>query len=419
MRSPNVVAKFTPYQKFVVAVLAFLQFTIILDFMILSPLGAILMPALRMSSSQFGLVVSAYAFAAGASGLLAAGFADRFDRKKLLLFFYAGFIVGTLLCGLAPNYVALLAARAFTGVFAGVIGSIVFAITTDLFPFEMRGRVMGVLQTAFAASQILGLPLGLWLSNRWGWHAPFFMIVVVAIAVGAGILAYLKPINGHLGVAPDRSPFHHIWDTVRRPSYLQAFVTTALLSTGGFMLMPFGSAFSVHNLGISLALLPMVYMVSGLFNIVLGPLAGRMSDAYGKMRVFGAATALGIVSVIYYTHLGLTPIAGVIAINVIIFATVTARMISSSALISAVPDPRHRGSFMSISASLQQISGGLAAALAGLIVVQPDEGPLQHFDTLGYVVSAAMLITWASMSFLARRIGRHRDAGEALRTLSH
>src|SRR5262245_61791248 len=164
---------FTPYQKFVIAILAFLQFTIILDFMIVSPLGALLLPQLHITTRQFGLVVSVYALSAGVAGLLAAGFADKFDRKRLLLFFYAGFLLGTLLCGVAGNYTFLLVARIVTGVFGGVIGSIVMAIIADLFPFEVRGRVMGTVQTAFAASQVLGLPLGVFLSNHWGWHAPF------------------------------------------------------------------------------------------------------------------------------------------------------------------------------------------------------------------------------------------------------
>ena len=149
------------YQKFVIAVLAFLQFTIILDFMIISPLGAMMMPTLHITPQQFGLAVSSYAFSAGVSGLLAAGFADRFDRKRLLLFFYAGFMLGTLLCALASTYPMLLVARIVTGLFGGVIGSVVLAIATDLFPLEMRGRVMGFIQTAFAASQVLGLPAGL------------------------------------------------------------------------------------------------------------------------------------------------------------------------------------------------------------------------------------------------------------------
>src|SRR6186713_1533611 len=168
---------FSGYQKVVVGMLAFLQFAVILDFMLMSPLGAVILPSLSISPAQFGTVVSAYAFAAGISGLLAAGFADRFDRKKLLLFFYTGFILGTFLCGIAPNYQFLLMARIVTGLFGGVIGSISFAIISDLFKMEVRGRVMGLVQMAFAASQVLGIPIGLLLANNFGWHSPFMMNV--------------------------------------------------------------------------------------------------------------------------------------------------------------------------------------------------------------------------------------------------
>lgn len=400
----KVVIPFSEYEKFVIGILAFLQFTIILDFMILAPLGAVLMPALNISTSQFGSVVSAYAFAAGASGLLAAGFADRYDRKKLLLFFYAGFILGTLFCGLANSFMALLLARMVTGVFAGVIGSIVFAITTDLFPLTKRGRVMGFIQTSFAVSQVLGLPLGLYLSNHWGWHMPFMMIVAVSAFVGVFIFFFMRPVRDHLKSPPDRSPFHHLLETVSRPTYIQAFLTTALLSTGGFMMMPFSSAFSVNNLGISLTELPKVYVVTGLSNILIGPLVGRLSDTIGKMKIFTLGTFIGILVILYYTHLGVTPLGIVILVSVIMFAAITSRMISSSALISAIPDPKHRGSFMSVSSSLQQVSGGIAAFIAGLIVVQNGEGPLQNFDVLGYIVCFAMIVTLIMMALINRKI---------------
>src|SRR5665213_2233686 len=130
---------FSRYQSLLVALLAFVQFTIILDFMIMSPLGAIIMPALDITATQFGVAVSAYAFSAGISGILAAGFADRFDRKRLLVFFYIGFILGTTLCALAPTFHLLLLGRIVTGLFGGVIGSVVLAIITDLFPLQIRG----------------------------------------------------------------------------------------------------------------------------------------------------------------------------------------------------------------------------------------------------------------------------------------
>src|SRR5579871_215405 len=209
--------KFSGYQKVLIAILGFLQFTVILDFMIISPLGAIVMPTLHISPQQFGFAVSSYAFSAGVSGFLSAGFADRFDRKRLLLFFYFGFMLGTLLCALATTYPLLLMARIVTGVFGGVIGSVIFAITTDLFPLEMRGRVMGVISTAFAASQVLGLPTGLYLTNHWDWHAPFFAIISIGVPAGVLIMLFMQPVVGHLALKQEHSPLTHLIHTVTEP----------------------------------------------------------------------------------------------------------------------------------------------------------------------------------------------------------
>ncbi len=408
VESPNAASAPVPalsgYQRLVVAMLAFLQFTIILDFMVLSPLGAMIMPALRVSPAQFGLLVSVYAFSAGSAGLLASGFTDRFDRKQLLLFFYTGFIAGTLLCALANSYHFLLIARMVTGIFGGVIGSIVFAITTDLFEYRQRGRVMGVVQAAFAASNVLGLPIGLYLANRWGWNAPFFLIVGSGVAVGFVIVLYLRPVDAHLSARPEKSPLHHFVHTVTTPRYLQGFAATILLATGGFMLLPFASVFTVHNLGIPIERLPLVYTVTGVFSMIAGPLIGRASDAYGKFTVFALGCAGTIVMVLIYTHLGVTPIQLVILVNVLLFVGVSSRMISSSALITAIPDPPDRGSYLSISSSMQQISGGVAAAVGGLIVSETPSGTIEHFDVVGYVIVATTLLTLFMMYFINRRV---------------
>lgn len=409
MRAVGGTGTFTGYQKFVVALLAFLQFTIILDFMIISPLGAILMPALNITPSQFGVVVSVYAFSAGIAGFLAAGFADRYDRKKLLLFFYVGFVVGTLFCGLAPTFHLLVVARLITGLFGGVIGSIVFAITTDLFPYEMRGRVMGIVQTSFAASQILGIPAGLFFSNLWGWHAPFLMIVAVSVVAGIGIWVFMRPVDEHLKLKNDRNAVHHLVATITNRQYLIAFGATALLTTGGFMLMPFGSAFTVNNLGIEVGRLPMIYLVTGISAILIGPLVGRLSDIYGKFNTFIFGSLLSILMVYIYTHMGVSPLWQVILVNVILFAGIFSRMIPSQALMSAVPDPASRGSFMSVSSSLQQISGGFASILAGFIVVQRDHGPLEHFDKIGYVIIIASVITLFMMYQIHKRVPEKRS----------
>ena len=398
---------FSRYQSGLVALLAFVQFTIILDFVIMSPLGAILMPALDITAAQFGIAVSAYAFSAGISGVLAAGFADRFDRKRILLFFYTGFAVGTALCALAPNFHLLLLGRIVTGLFGGVVGSVVLAIITDLFPLHLRGRVMGFVQTAFAASQVLGIPVGLFLANRWNWHIAFGAIVVMAVAVIVAVLFLMRPVNEHLRLQQDKNAFAHLIATVSEPSYTLAFAVTTLLATGGYMLMPFGSAYTVHNLGIDIEHLPTIYLVSGLFSIVTGPLVGRATGAFGNFPTFMFGTVMSIVMVLIYTHLGQVGLALVIMVNVLMFVGIFSRMIPSQALISAIPAARQRGSFSAIGASLQQLSRGLGSILAAAIIAENADGSLRHFDRLGYVVVGTSLVALLAMYFVQKQVARN------------
>lgn len=404
---------FSQYQVFMIAVMAIIQFTIVLDFMVLSPLGAILMPTLHITTAQFGWVVSAYAFSAGASGLLAAGFADKYDRKKLLLFFYVGFLVGTIFCAMAPNYHLLLAARIVTGIFGGVIGSISFAIISDLFKLEVRGRVMGFVQMSFAASQVLGLPIGLLLANKWGWHSPFWMIAGFGILLGIVILVYMKPIDAHLKLKSERNPFEHLVKTVSNPIYLRAFGGTVLLATGGFMLMPFGSAFSTNNLGLSIEQLPLLYGVTGVSSMIFGPLIGKFSDKIGIYKVFVVGSVISMVMVAIYTRLGVTPLWVVMILNILLFSGISSRMISSSALMTAVPDPQDRGAFMSVNSSIQQISGGVASAIAGMIVMQSSTGNLERYDILGYVVIGSVLVSIGLMYWVANYVKEKNTKSKA------
>ena len=403
-------SSFSPYQRFVTAILAIIQFTVILDFMVISPLGAILMNTLAISPAQFGWVVSVYAFSAAAAGVLAAGFADRFDRKRLLLFFYAGFMLGTAFCALAPDYQSLLMARVVTGLFGGVISSVSLAIVTDLFEMSLRGRVMGFVQMAFAASQVLGIPIGLLLANQFGWHAPFWLIAGVGTMIGIVIQLYMKPVDSHLKYRQDRNPFHHLIKTVGHRSYLLAFATTAVLTTGGFMVMPFSSAFSVNNVGLTLEQLPILYGITGVCSIVAGPLIGRWSDRIGKFTIFCGGSILTMITTAVYTNLGITPFVVVMAINIVLLIGISSRMISSSALLTAVPSLPDRGAFMSIIASVQQLAGGLASLVAGLVIVQQGNGPLQHFDTLGYMVIATMLGALYLMFLVDRQVRQHAAA---------
>lgn len=397
---------FTGYEKLVIFILAISQFTVILDFMVMSPLGDLLIKSMDIDASSFGIVVSAYAFSAGLSGLLTAGFADKYDRKKLLLFFYTGFIIGTVFCGIANSFYTLVAARIFTGLFGGVIGSISMAIITDLFSLEKRGRVMGFVQMGFGASQVLGIPIGLYIANHLGWEAPFLFIAGFAAIIGILIAVRLKPVDAHLGMHIQKNAIAHLFQTIKKKDYRIGFITTAILSIGGFMMMPYGTVYAVNNLKINADQLPFLFMASGLSSLIIMPVIGKMSDKFNKFKLFAIATIWLMLICIIYTNLSATPFALVLVINICMMIGIMSRMVPSSTLISAVPDMQDRGAFMSINASLQQIAGGLAAAIAGLIVHQQTKfSPLENYNIVGYTVVAVSFISIILMFRVDKLVG--------------
>ena len=386
-------SKLSTYQIFVIIILAMTQFTVVLDFMVMSPLGDLFMKSMGLTTTQFGWSVSAYAFSAGISGLLTAGFADSFDRKKLLLFFYIGFIIGTFCCGIAHSFITLLVARIITGLFGGVIGSISMAIVADLFPLEKRGRVMGFLQMGFGASQVLGIPISLYLANHFGWQSPFFMIVVLAILVWTLAVFKLEPVTKHLETPSDQSAFHHLLHTIKLKNYRIGFLATAFLSLGGFMMMPWGSAFAINNLHVTQEQLPLLFMIGGVSTLLIMPLIGKYSDKINKFKLFTFASVWLILVVFFYTQLGPSPFLLVVFFNVTMMIGIMGRMVPSMALVSALPEMKDRGAFMSINSSLQQVAGGIAAALGGMVVVQKNKySPLEHYDTLGFLMIGLTLI---------------------------
>lgn len=394
------------YQWLVVAILALTQFTVVLDFMVMSPLGDLLMKDLQVKPYQFGIVVSSYALAAGLSGFLTAGFADRFDRKRLLIFFYSGFIIGTLFCGLAQSYEQLVMARIFTGIFGGVMSSISMAIVADLFSLQQRGRVMGFMQMGFGLSQILGIPISLYIASKSSWQMPFYMIVGLSVLMLMAILLALKPVRAHLDKKADRSAFHHLLATVKNRNYRIGFMATAFMSLGGYFMMPWGSAFAVNNVGISQKELPFLFMVVGVATFMIMPLIGILADKINKFQLFMTASLVMISSVLVYVHLGETTLFVLIIVNIFMMGGIMARMVPSQALTSSVPELHDRGAFMSINASLQQIAGGIAAIIGGKIVWQySPSAPLMNFDLLGYVVVGVIIIN----IYLTRRVYLYVD----------
>ncbi len=398
---------FTSYQIIVILILALTQFSVVLDFMVMSPLGDLLIKDLKITPAQFGVVVSSYALSAGVSGFLTASFADKFDRKKLLLFFYGGFIIGTMLCGLSNSYWLLVFARIFTGIFGGVISSISLAIVADLFDLNHRGRVMSFLQMGFGMSQILGIPISLYLAKVWQWQAPFYLIVILASIIFFVAIFVLKPVNAHLKLQRENA-FKHLWQTIANKEYRIGFIATAFMSLGGYLMMPWGSTYSVNNIGISQSDLPLMFMIVGLATFAIMPVVGVLSDKLNKFAIFTSASVLMVITVLVYTQLPKVSLFMLIVVNMFMMMGIMARMIPSQALAASIPAMKDRGAFMSINSSLQQMAGGVAALIGGWIVKQKTQSsPLENFDYLGYLVVAVILInillTYRVYNFVSKR----------------
>lgn len=399
-KTESITEPFSRYQKFVLILLALLQFAVMLDFMIISPVGYHLTKDLGVNTRQFGLVVSSYIFAAAFTGIVAAGFVDRFDRKKVLIFFFSGFIVGTLFCALSGSFTSLLCSRIIAGIFGGVTSSTSLAIIADVFSARQRGRAMSTVQLSFAASQILGVPFGLWIANHLNWHYTFFVIVVFALLVLLLLVLFLKPLTGHLSNQTDKNPLLHLWKTVKDPRHRIGFSATVVLGLS-MMLQPFISIFLVNNLHLSQSDIPFIFMVTGASAFVIMPLVGRLSDKYDKFKIFLIGSVASALVIPFYTHLPVVPLWVVFVLNVAMFAMLMSRMGPFQALNSMIPQPASRGAYMSVSSALQQMSGGLGIVIAGTVVYQETStSPLGYFNELGYLVVVLSLVA----VFLVRRV---------------
>jgi len=395
--------KFTNYQIFVIIILALLQFTVVIDFSVISPLGDMLMKQLMINTEQLGLLVSCYAFGAGASGIMVATFADKFDRKKFLLFFYIGFLIATYLCGMFHDYTLLLIARSFAGIFGGVISAISFAIVSDLFEFNQRGRVTSYIQMSFSASQILGIPVGIFLANKWGWNSTFIMIGILSTVIWFMILFKLKPINSHLKLQTKEKILSHFWRVLSNKNYKIGFILISITAMGAAMLMPFSSAFLINNIGITQEQLPFIFMFTGLATVGVMPLVGRLSDKIDKFKIFLAGSLITITTTLIYTNLVPVPLWTVVAINIVMFTGISSRMIPAMALNTAIPAAKDRGSYMSLCSSLQQMANGVASLVAGFIIFQATKtSPLENYNILGFIVVSTSIIC----IFLIHKINR-------------
>ena len=386
-------------ERFLLLLLACLQFTHILDFMMISPLSPQFMRLWGISAQEFGYLVSVYAVAAAVAGLAAAFVIDRFERRSALLAMYAGFVVATLACALASGYWSFFTARALAGVFGGVIGSVVLAIVGDLIAPERRGRAMGVVMSAFPVVSVIGVPAGLYFATHWGWHAPFFALAALSTALWFVLPLVVPRVDAHLrpaapGVAPPRKLLHNFLQLFTVPNHRRALASVFVFTLSGFMVFPFLSAYQVKNVGITEAELVYVFLFSGLATLFTSRLIGWCADRYGKRRMFFLLALASTVPLVLATHLPRASLAVLIAVTVPFMVLMSGRFIPLMALITTCVHAPVRGAFMSLSSSVQNLGAGVASLSAGAVIGHTADGALTRFDLVGI---GAVLLTLACM----------------------
>jgi predicted MFS family arabinose efflux permease len=364
--------------------LAAVNFTHIMDFMIMMPMAPQLMRVLEINPQEFSILVASYIVAAGTASFLGTFFVDRFDRKKVLLFCYAGFIVGTLLCGLMNSYVPLLLARIFTGLLGGIIGSQVLSIVGDLVSAENRGKATGVVMTGFSAASVLGVPLGLFCATQWGWEFPFFGISFVGIVVWLLVLDRLPPIQEHLKNASGLNPLGLLKSIFSVKSHNWALLFTVLVAFSHFTLIPFLSPYMVSNVGFKELELSYIYIIGGGLTLFTGPLIGKLADRFGTVRIFTWLILFACIPQYFISNLGHASSGLALFFTSLFFIFSGGRFVPSQALTIGAVKPHLRGGFMSLNSSVMQMASGLASFLAGLVVVKNGLGQLEHYDVLGY-----------------------------------
>ena len=385
-------------EKYLLLTLAGIQFSHILDFMIMMPLGPVLIKAFGIGTHEFGLLVASYSFSAALSGLFAATFIDRFERKRLLLIIFGLFGLATLACGLAPGYATLLIARGMAGAFGGVMGALVQTIVGDVIPFARRAKATGIVSTAFSLSTVAGVPLSLWLANHFQWRAPFILIVVLSILfiiVGAYILPELR---GHIspstssGQAKRAHPFSAMFEVLRDPNHLRALLFSALIIFSGFTVIPYITIYAVGNVGISLHDIPFIYLTGGAATLFTARLIGHSADLRGKVKIYRLVAFAALLPLFVVTSVGAAPLWIWLICTTTFFVLVSGRMIPAMAIITSAAQPRLRGTFMSLNATVQAFAMGLATTLAGFIITQNSVGQIVSYELVGYVAIAGNLL---------------------------
>ena len=372
--------------------LAGIQFTHIVDFMVMMPLGPQFTQLFNISDAKFGLLVSAYTFAAGASGLLASFYVDRFSRKKLLLTLYVLFAAATLACGLAQSYDTLMLARIAAGAFGGVLAAMTQTIVADVIPFDRRGRAMGIVMSAFALASVAGVPAGLFLAAQFNWHTPFFVIAGVCVLLAIGAWVTLPPLADHLQ-HQHSSPLSSILQVLRDKNHQKAFAFTALMMIAGFTVIPYITIYTTINGGLTVQQVPYVYLLGGATTLFTARWIGRLTDSVGKAKMFKITALFAMLTIWLVTTSASFGLWGILLVTTLMFVGMNGRMIPGMALATSAANPKLRGTFMALNSAVQSAAMGSATFVGGLVISRDAQGLVQYFWVNALIGAVATLMS--------------------------
>jgi DHA1 family inner membrane transport protein len=393
-----------PSERLVLLVLAAIQFTHIMDFMVMMPLAPQLMRELDLGAGQFSALVAAYSIAAGIVGLLSAPFVDRFDRRTLLLCVYAGFTVATLFCGLAANAHVLLIARAIGGAFGGISGSLCLAIVSDIVPPQRRAAGIGIVMTAFAVAAAIGVPVGLQLAHLWGWRMPFLVVAGVGVIVWAIVYRVVPPVRGHLQSGANKGQAFR--ELLRDANAGRGILFMAVMVLGHFSIIPLLSPHLVGDVALPEKYLFLVYFIGGVVSVITAPQVGKFADRHGRHRVFTYMVLIASVVVLAIANAGPLPVWVTLTLAGLFFMFASGRFVPGQAIVTlAVPSSR-RGAFLSLSSCARDLASGIASTVGGWVVTKQPDGHLVHFNWLGWIAVGAGLL-----SILLARTVHANDTG--------
>ncbi len=384
--------------------LALTQFTIIMDFMIMMPLGPQIMSAFAIGPAAFATAVSAYAWCAGMSSLFAATYIDRFDRKRLLLAVYVLFALSNLACALAPNFLMLQLARAFAGLTAGVLGSIVMAVISDVIPQSRRGAATGIVMTSFSLAAVFGVPVGILLGAHFGWEWPFFLIAALSALIWVAGLRVVPTLIGHLRQqpAPLMRVVPDLFALIVHPPHVRAFLLTSMVMGASMIVIPFMAPVLVANHGVAPAQLSWIYMAGGAATFFSARIIGRLTDRFGAKRVFRAVALFSIVPLMFVTHLPALPLLAMIVLFPLLMIAMSGRFIPLQALMTTVPKPAVRGAFLSVNSAVQSLGTGLGAWLGGTMLSSGPGGEIFGYGTNGWVAAGVTVLAVAWIGQVGR-----------------